>query len=102
MKCCKLKISIGIYLVFIAIRNQTNELSKGVYIVRTSIDGKVIIQNWSKNKFVWISSRRKMLEKSIELLMDNNLKKHWSLQTKNNFQNKENPTCVNKSGFDAM
>jgi hypothetical protein len=44
MKCCKLKISIGIYLVFIAIRNKTNELSKGVYIVRTSIDGKVIIK----------------------------------------------------------
>jgi hypothetical protein len=27
---------------------QTNELSKGVYIVRTSIDGKVIIQKLIK------------------------------------------------------
>jgi hypothetical protein len=42
-----------------------------------------------------------MLEKSIELLMDNNPKKHWSFTNKYNFQNKIKPTCV-KSGFDAM
>ena len=38
---------MGIYWRFTATL-QTNELSKGVYIVRTSIDGKVIIQKLIK------------------------------------------------------